>query len=81
MVLQFLPPVDLTSVDTQSKIRELETYSRVQTISTAYKSSEIFSKILEAIEETKCKVKNLPPIPFKCKDSPSSFCKLWILLR
>ncbi|XP_015265643.1 PREDICTED: ATP-binding cassette sub-family G member 5 [Gekko japonicus] len=73
--------VDLTSVDTQSKVRELETYSRVQTISTAYKSSEIFHKTLEAIEETKCKVKDLPPIPFKCNDSPKSFCKLWILLR
>ncbi|XP_077193700.1 ATP-binding cassette sub-family G member 5 [Paroedura picta] len=73
--------VDLTSVDTQSKARELETYSRVQTISTAYKSSEIFCKTLEAIEETKCKVKDLPPIPFKCKDSPKSFCSIWILLR
>ncbi|XP_054839494.1 ATP-binding cassette sub-family G member 5 [Eublepharis macularius] len=73
--------VDLTSVDTQSKVRELETYSRVQTISTAYKSSELFLNTLEAIEETKCKVKDLPPIPFKCKDSPDSFAKLWILLR
>ncbi|XP_053140184.1 ATP-binding cassette sub-family G member 5 isoform X2 [Hemicordylus capensis] len=73
--------VDLASVDTQSKERELETYSRVQTISFAYKSSETFLRTLEAIEETKRNVKELPPIPFKCKESPSAFCKVWILLR
>ncbi|NWU89489.1 ABCG5 protein, partial [Upupa epops] len=72
--------VDLTSVDTRSKERELETYRRVQVIVSAYKSSEIFSKVLSAIEQTKCK-KELPPIPFKNKDSPSAFYKLWILLR
>ncbi|XP_025979065.2 ATP-binding cassette sub-family G member 5 [Dromaius novaehollandiae] len=72
--------VDLTSVDTRSKERELETYSRVQIIVSAYKNSEIFSKVLAAIERTKC-TKELPPIPFKSKDSPSTFSKLWILLR
>ncbi|NXI54136.1 ABCG5 protein, partial [Chloroceryle aenea] len=72
--------VDLTSVDTRSKERELETYSRVQVIVSAYKNSEIFSKVLAAIERTKS-MKELPPIPFKNKDSPSAFCKLWILLR
>nr|XP_021155849.1 ATP-binding cassette sub-family G member 5 [Columba livia] len=72
--------VDLTSVDTRSKERELETYSRVQVIVTAYKNSEIFSKVLATIERTKC-MKDLPPIPFKNKDSPSTFYKLWILLR
>ncbi|XP_051471574.1 ATP-binding cassette sub-family G member 5 isoform X2 [Apus apus] len=72
--------VDLTSVDTRSKERELETYSRVQVIVSAYKNSEIFSKVLAVIEKTKC-MKELPPIPFKNKDSPSAFYKLWILLR
>ncbi|NXQ92876.1 ABCG5 protein, partial [Sagittarius serpentarius] len=72
--------VDLTSVDTRSKERELETYSRVQVIVSAYKNSEIFGKVLAAIERTKC-MKDLPPIPFKNKDSPSGFYKLWILLR
>ncbi|KFW00853.1 ATP-binding cassette sub-family G member 5, partial [Fulmarus glacialis] len=72
--------VDLTSVDTRSKERELETYSRVQLIVSAYKNSEIFSKVLAAIERIKC-MKELPPIPFKNKDSPSAFYKLWILLR
>ncbi|XP_067149243.1 ATP-binding cassette sub-family G member 5 isoform X4 [Apteryx mantelli] len=72
--------VDLTSVDTRCKERELETYSRVQIIVSAYKNSEIFSKVLAAIERTKC-MKELPPIPFKSKDSPTAFSKLWILLR
>ncbi|KAH0622751.1 hypothetical protein JD844_025351, partial [Phrynosoma platyrhinos] len=73
--------VDLTSVDTQTKERELETYSRVQIIASTYKNSEVFRATLEAIEEAKCSVKELPPIPFKCEDSPSAFCKLCILLR
>uniref|UniRef100_A0A8B9QEB2 ATP binding cassette subfamily G member 5 n=1 Tax=Apteryx owenii TaxID=8824 RepID=A0A8B9QEB2_APTOW len=73
-------PMDLTSVDTRCKERELETYSRVQIIVSAYKNSEIFSKVLAAIERTKC-MKELPPIPFKSKDSPTAFSKLWILLR
>ncbi|KFO87757.1 ATP-binding cassette sub-family G member 5, partial [Buceros rhinoceros silvestris] len=72
--------VDLTSVDTRSKERELATYSRVQVIVSAYKNSEIFSKVLAAIERTKG-MKELPPIPFKNKDSPSGSYKLWILLR
>ncbi|XP_061482109.1 ATP-binding cassette sub-family G member 5 [Rhineura floridana] len=73
--------VDLASVDTQSKERELETYSRVQTISSTFKSSEIFRRTLEAIEEAKCNVKELPPIPVKHKESPNGFFKLWILLK
>ncbi|NXL91461.1 ABCG5 protein, partial [Alectura lathami] len=72
--------VDLTSVDTRSKERELETYRRVQEITSAYRNSEIFSRILAAIERTRG-MKELPPIPFKNKDSPSTFVKLWILLR
>uniref|UniRef100_A0A672UNW1 ATP binding cassette subfamily G member 5 n=1 Tax=Strigops habroptila TaxID=2489341 RepID=A0A672UNW1_STRHB len=73
-------PMDLTSVDTRSKERELETYSRVQVIVSAYKNSEIFSKVLATIERTKS-MKELTPIPFKNKDSPSAFCQLWILVR
>ncbi|XP_048790766.1 ATP-binding cassette sub-family G member 5 [Lagopus muta] len=72
--------VDLTSVDTRSKERELETYSRVQVIISAYKNSEIFRKVLEAIERTRF-MKDLPPIPFKNKDSPGALPKLWFLLR
>ncbi|KAJ7341147.1 hypothetical protein JRQ81_004933, partial [Phrynocephalus forsythii] len=72
--------VDLTSVDTQSQERQLETYSRVQTISSAYKHSDVFLRMLESIEESKCHVKELPPIPFKCEESPSALCKLRILL-
>uniref|UniRef100_A0A8C5T274 ATP binding cassette subfamily G member 5 n=1 Tax=Malurus cyaneus samueli TaxID=2593467 RepID=A0A8C5T274_9PASS len=72
--------VDLTSVDTRSKERELETYSRVQEFVSAYRNSEIFSKALAAIEKTKC-MKDLPPIPFKNKDSPSGFYQILILLR
>ncbi|XP_009977508.1 PREDICTED: ATP-binding cassette sub-family G member 5 [Tauraco erythrolophus] len=72
--------VDLTSVDTQSMERELETYRRVQVIVSAYKNSEIFNKELAAIERTKY-MRELPPIPFKNRDSPSAFYKLWILLR
>ncbi|XP_074844638.1 ATP-binding cassette sub-family G member 5 [Carettochelys insculpta] len=72
--------VDLTSVDTQSKERELETYRRVNIIASAYKNSEIFHKTVETIERTK-HMKDLPTIPFKNKDSPSAVSKLWILLR
>nr|XP_005296189.1 ATP-binding cassette sub-family G member 5 [Chrysemys picta bellii] len=72
--------VDLTSVDTQSKERELETYRRVHIITSAYKNSEIFRKTLEVIERTK-RMKDLPAIPFKSKDSPSAVSKLWILLQ
>lgn len=72
--------MDLTSVDTRSKERELETYSRVQVITSAYKNSEIFSRVLEAIERTRC-MKDRPPIPFKNRDSPGAFSKLWILFR
>ncbi|NXW79733.1 ABCG5 protein, partial [Hirundo rustica] len=72
--------VDLTSVDTRSKEHELKTYSRVQEFVSAYRNSEIFSKVLATIEKTKC-MKELPPIPFKNKDSPSGFYQMLILLR
>lgn len=71
--------MDLTSVDTRSKEHELETYSRVQEFVSAYRNSEIFSKVLAAIEKTKC-MKELPPIPFKNKDLPSGFYQILILL-
>ncbi|XP_006186863.1 ATP-binding cassette sub-family G member 5 isoform X1 [Camelus ferus] len=72
--------VDLTSVDTQSKEREIETYRRVQMIESAYKESAIYHKTLEDIERTK-HLKTLPMIPFKTKDSPGVISKLCVLLR
>lgn len=72
--------VDLTSVDTRSKEHELKTYSRVQEFVSAYRNSEIFSKVLAAIEKTK-RMKELPPIPLKNKDSPNGFYQMLILLR
>ncbi|KAM5252109.1 ATP-binding cassette sub-family G member 5 isoform 1-T1 [Hipposideros larvatus] len=72
--------MDLTSVDTQSKEREMETYKRVQMIESAYKESAIYHKILENIERTK-HLKTLPMVPFKTKDSPGALTKLCVLLR
>ncbi|XP_053445496.1 ATP-binding cassette sub-family G member 5 isoform X1 [Nycticebus coucang] len=72
--------MDLTSVDTQSKEREIETYKRVQMIESAYKKSNIYHKTLENIERTK-HLKTLPMVPFKTKDSPGVFSKLGVLLR
>uniref|UniRef100_A0A8C6RYQ8 ATP binding cassette subfamily G member 5 n=1 Tax=Nannospalax galili TaxID=1026970 RepID=A0A8C6RYQ8_NANGA len=73
-------PMDLTSVDTQSKEREIETYKRVQILESAFKESAINHKILENIQRTK-HLKTLPMIPFKTKDPPGVFCKLAVLLR
>ncbi|XP_028748444.1 ATP-binding cassette sub-family G member 5 [Peromyscus leucopus] len=72
--------MDLTSVDTQSREREIETYKRVQMLESAFKESAICHKILENIERTK-HLKTLPMIPFKTKDPPGMFCKLGVLLR
>ncbi|XP_006839470.1 PREDICTED: ATP-binding cassette sub-family G member 5 [Chrysochloris asiatica] len=72
--------MDLTSVDTQSKEREIETYKRVQLIESAYKESAIYHKTLENIERTK-HLKTLPMVPFKTKDSPGALAKLVVLLR
>uniref|UniRef100_A0A8C9UQ64 ATP binding cassette subfamily G member 5 n=1 Tax=Spermophilus dauricus TaxID=99837 RepID=A0A8C9UQ64_SPEDA len=72
--------MDLTSVDTQSKEREIETYKRVQMLESAYKESDIYRKTLENIERTK-HLKTLPMIPFKTKDPPGALSKLWVLLR
>ncbi|XP_032266969.1 ATP-binding cassette sub-family G member 5 [Phoca vitulina] len=72
--------MDLISVDTQSKEREIETYKRVQMIESAYKESAIYRKTLENIERTK-HLKTLPMVPFKTKDSPGALSKLGVLLR
>lgn len=72
--------MDLTSVDTQNKEREIETYKRVQMIESAYKESAIYHKTLENIERAK-HLKALPVIPFKTKDSPGALSKLSVLLR
>ncbi|XP_036922473.1 ATP-binding cassette sub-family G member 5 [Sturnira hondurensis] len=72
--------MDLTSVDTQSKEREMETYGRVQMIESAYKESAIYHRILEHIERTK-HLTTLPMVPFKTKDSPGALPKLCVLLR
>ncbi|XP_055475014.1 ATP-binding cassette sub-family G member 5 [Psammomys obesus] len=72
--------MDLTSVDTQSREREMETYKRVQMLESAFKESAICHKILENIERTK-HLKTLPTVPFKTKDPPGTFCKLAVLLR
>ncbi|XP_053315372.1 ATP-binding cassette sub-family G member 5 isoform X2 [Spea bombifrons] len=72
--------VDLTSVDTRSKERELETYSRVQSIVSAFKSSEHFQNTLDFFDNSKAS-KERQPIPFKRKESPNELCKLWVLLR
>uniref|UniRef100_A0A8C0XIP4 ATP-binding cassette sub-family G member 5 n=1 Tax=Castor canadensis TaxID=51338 RepID=A0A8C0XIP4_CASCN len=73
-------PMDLTSVDTQNKEREIETYKRVQMLESAFKESAICQKTLENIERTK-HLKTLPMIPFKTKDPPGALCKLGVLLR
>lgn len=72
--------MDLTSVDTQNKEREIETFRRVQVIESAYKASAIYHKTLENIERTK-HLKTLPMLPFKTKDSPGALSKLGVLLR
>ncbi|XP_005390995.1 PREDICTED: ATP-binding cassette sub-family G member 5 [Chinchilla lanigera] len=72
--------MDLTSVDPQSKEREIETYKRVQMLESSYKESAICRRILENIERTK-RLKALPTVPFKTKDIPGTLCKLGVLLR
>ncbi|XP_001382192.1 ATP-binding cassette sub-family G member 5 [Monodelphis domestica] len=72
--------MDLTSVDTQSKEREIETYKRVQFIGSAYKASVIYQQTLENIKRVK-QLKTLPPVPFKTKNSPGPLIKMGILLR
>ncbi|XP_063297535.1 ATP-binding cassette sub-family G member 5 [Pelobates fuscus] len=72
--------VDLTSVDTRTKERELETYSRSQSIMDAYKNSNNFQNTLDFIRTSRTS-KERQVIPFKRKESPNEFSKLWVLLR
>ncbi|XP_007895035.1 ATP-binding cassette sub-family G member 5 [Callorhinchus milii] len=72
--------VDLTSVDTRSKERELQTYSRVQEISLVYRNSNIHNDMLKSIARTR-QSKHSSSIPFKSTDSPSTAFKFWILFR
>ncbi|OCT77647.1 ATP-binding cassette sub-family G member 5 [Xenopus laevis] len=72
--------VDLTSVDTRSKERELETYSRSQSIASAYKNSDFYNNALEKIITSK-KNRKEKLIPFKRKEAPSEFSKVCVLLR
>uniref|UniRef100_A0A8C5M667 ATP binding cassette subfamily G member 5 n=1 Tax=Leptobrachium leishanense TaxID=445787 RepID=A0A8C5M667_9ANUR len=71
--------VDLTSVDTRTKERELETYSRAQSIVSAYTNSENFQNTLDISRTSKIS-KQRQDIPFKRKESPNEFSKLWVLL-
>lgn len=72
--------VDLTSVDTRTKEREMETYSRVHAIVGAYRDSEHFQTTLEYIDSSK-KSKERQIIPFKRKETPSEISKLVVLFR
>ncbi|XP_072265876.1 ATP-binding cassette sub-family G member 5 [Pyxicephalus adspersus] len=72
--------VDLTSVDTRTKAREMETYSRVHTIASAYKDSNQFQNTLQLMEASK-KSKVKQSIPFKQKEAPSELSKLFVLFR
>ncbi|KAG8584245.1 hypothetical protein GDO81_008751 [Engystomops pustulosus] len=72
--------VDLTSVDTRTKEREIETYSRVHAIVGAYRDSDQFQNTLEYINSCK-KSKEQRIIPFKQKETPSEISKLLVLFR
>ncbi|KAG9484420.1 hypothetical protein GDO78_010023 [Eleutherodactylus coqui] len=72
--------VDLTSVDTRTKEREVETYSRVHAIVGAYRDCEQFQSTLEYIDSSK-KSKEQQKIPFKRRETPSEICKLVVLFR
>ncbi|XP_038669536.1 ATP-binding cassette sub-family G member 5 isoform X2 [Scyliorhinus canicula] len=72
--------VDLTSVDTRNKEREIETYSRVQEISFSFRNSKIFNNALENIKAAK-RIKKSSSIPFKSRASPNTAVKLWVLIR
>ncbi|XP_063775882.1 ATP-binding cassette sub-family G member 5 [Pseudophryne corroboree] len=72
--------VDLTSVDTRTKEREMDTYNRVHSIVSVYRDSENFQGTLESIESSK-KSKEQKVIPLKRKETPSELSKLVVLLR
>ncbi|XP_049640667.1 ATP-binding cassette sub-family G member 5 [Suncus etruscus] len=72
--------VDLTSVDTQSQERELDTYKRVKAIEAAYKASTVYRQVLASIEGAQAQ-DTRPDIPFKTRDAPGTLARLCILLR
>ncbi|XP_039594120.1 ATP-binding cassette sub-family G member 5 isoform X2 [Polypterus senegalus] len=72
--------VDLTSVDTRSTEREVETFDRVKAIRCAYEESDIYQRMLDNIEGAR-QQRERHPVPFKSKESPSDLCKLLVLLR
>ncbi|KAK2852845.1 hypothetical protein Q7C36_008046 [Tachysurus vachellii] len=72
--------VDLTSVDTRSSEREAATYRRMHDITSAFRKSEIYQRMLWKIRQN-CQRANKPMIPFKSKESPSCVSKLGVLLR
>ncbi|XP_068089116.1 ATP-binding cassette sub-family G member 5 [Hyperolius riggenbachi] len=72
--------VDLTSVDTRTKEREMETYNRVHSIVAAYRDSGQFQNTLASIEMSQ-NSKEKKAIPFKQKEAPNEVSKLFVLLR
>lgn len=74
------PAVDLTSVDTQSQERELETYKRVKTLEAAYRASAMYQQTLASIDGARGR-DTRPPIPFKARDAPGALSRLCVLLR
>ncbi|XP_078505811.1 ATP-binding cassette sub-family G member 5 isoform X1 [Lissotriton helveticus] len=72
--------VDLTSVDTRSPEREIETYNRVQSLASAYRNTALYQKTLEDIEYAKSSKEKLQ-VALKNKDAPNAFSKLVMLLR
>ncbi|XP_055986566.1 ATP-binding cassette sub-family G member 5 [Sorex fumeus] len=72
--------VDLTSVDTQSQERELETLRRVSAIGQAYRASAAYQQTLASIEGA-CSPDTRPAIPFKARDAPGALSRLCVLLR
>ncbi|XP_054977345.1 ATP-binding cassette sub-family G member 5 [Sorex araneus] len=72
--------VDLTSVDTQSSERELETLRRVRAIEQAYRASAVYQQTLASIEGASGPNAR-PAIPFKARDAPGVLSRLCVLLR
>ncbi|XP_030627112.1 ATP-binding cassette sub-family G member 5 [Chanos chanos] len=72
--------VDLTSVDTRNSEREVATYNRMHSITSAYQNSDIYEGMLGKIQKC-CQPQEKPSIPFKSRTSPTCASKLWVLLR
>lgn len=67
-------------MDTRNSEREAATFSRMQEITAAYQSSEIYHSMLEKTEQSLQRA-DKPTIPFKNKESPSGAAKLQVLFR